>query len=310
MCNFFSCIVTTSGDVLFDPMSDNHERIIEQNKDKYDLRDDTVDPDKLRFARVEIMPPYGDVFVPLDEWQFHIDQSIVPTWFTDVEKNKALKTAETFIENHIFVDKKNLDLRYGRFWLKSSSAKLYDSSSAVLYGSSSAELYDSSSAELYDSSRAVLYDSSRAVLCGSSSAELYDSSSAVLYDSSSVELYGSSSAILYSSSSAKLYDSSSAVLYGSSSAELYDSSSAELYDSSRAVLYDSSRAVLCGSSSAVLCGSSSAELYDSSSAVLYDSRSRFISINNDAVGIDRSGNIPKILVAKKGITLTVWEDNV
>ena len=262
MCNFFSCIVTTSGDVLFDPMSDNHERIIEQNKDKYDLRDDTVDPDKLRFARVEIMPPYGDVFVPLDEWQFHIDQSIVPTWFTDVEKNKALKTAETFIENHIFVDKKNLDLRYGRFWLKSSSAKLYDSSRAVLY------------------------------------------------DSSSVELYGSSSAILYSSSSAKLYDSSSAVLYGSSSAELYDSSSAELYDSSRAVLYDSSRAVLCGSSSAVLCGSSSAELYDSSSAVLYDSRSRFISINNDAVGIDRSGNIPKILVAKKGITLTVWEDNV
>jgi len=235
-------------------MSDNHERIIEQNKDKYDLRDDTVDPDKLRFARVEIVPPYGDVFVPLDEWRFHIDQSIVPTWFTDVEKNKALKTAETFIENHIFVDKKNLDLRYGRFWLKSSSAKLYDSSSAVLYGSSSAELYDSSSAELYDSSRAVLYDSSRAVLCGSSSAVLCGSSSAVLYDSSSAKLCGSSSA------------------------ELYDSSSAELYDSS--------------------------------SAVLYDSRSRFISINNDAVGIDRSGNIPKILVAKKGITLTVWEDNV
>ena len=47
MCNFWSCIVTRNGEVLFDEMSDLHEDIIE----KYKLVDDTADPALLKFAR-------------------------------------------------------------------------------------------------------------------------------------------------------------------------------------------------------------------------------------------------------------------
>ena len=62
MCNFKSFIITKSGDILHTKKDNSHETIIEENKKKYDLRDETIDPKKLLFARVEIIPPNGDIF--------------------------------------------------------------------------------------------------------------------------------------------------------------------------------------------------------------------------------------------------------
>jgi hypothetical protein len=118
MCSFFSCIVTKSGDVLFDPMSDHHESIIEKYKEKYDLRDDTTDPAELKFARIEILPPNGDVFTPVESWKFTIDQSITPTWLDDYCKNAAIKCAKEFVDKAVLIGKELVEISTGRYWVK------------------------------------------------------------------------------------------------------------------------------------------------------------------------------------------------
>jgi hypothetical protein len=178
MCSFFSCIVTKSGDVLFDELEDSHEKIIEKYKDKYDLRDNETEPNELRFARVEILPPSGDVFADLKSWTFKIDQQIKPAWFTPTDEKKCMKTLNAFLKKALLIGKKIEKEFVGRrLWVKDCRL-ICKNSILVLFGSSSAELKGSSRAELWGSSSAVIRESSSAVLMGSSRAELMESSSA------------------------------------------------------------------------------------------------------------------------------------
>ena len=118
MCNFFSCIVTENGDALFDPMSDSHETIISNNAKNYDLSDDTADPTELKFARVEILPPNGDVFQPVDKWFFTIDQRITPAWWSEFHKKQAYDCLNTFLNSALLKGKKIQELSTGRYWVK------------------------------------------------------------------------------------------------------------------------------------------------------------------------------------------------
>ena len=114
MCNFWSCIVTKNGEVLFDEMSDRHEDII----DKYKLVDDTADPALLKFARVEINPPNGDVFAHINDWVFKIDQSIIPTWWTKENEKSCYKKLKYFTKKAILIGKEIKEISSGRFWVK------------------------------------------------------------------------------------------------------------------------------------------------------------------------------------------------
>jgi hypothetical protein len=107
MCNFFSCIVTENGDALFDPISDSHEIIISNNAKNHDLSDDTADPTELKFARVEITPPNGDVFQPVDKWFFTIDQRITPAWWSEFHKKRAYDCLNTFLDSALLKDRKS-----------------------------------------------------------------------------------------------------------------------------------------------------------------------------------------------------------
>ena len=118
MCNFFSCIVTKTGHVLYDPMSDSHEDIIDKYKEQHDLTDDTTDPEKLRFARVEITPPNIDVFAPVDQWVLTIDQRITPAWWSEVFVQTAMICLSEFLSTAILVGKEISELTSGRFWAR------------------------------------------------------------------------------------------------------------------------------------------------------------------------------------------------
>ena len=118
MCNFFSCIVTENGDVLFDPISNSHEIIISNNAKNFDLSDDTADPAELKFARVEILPPNDDVFQPVDKWDFTIDQRIIPAWWSEFHKKQAYDCLNTFLDSVLLKDKKIQELSTGRYWVK------------------------------------------------------------------------------------------------------------------------------------------------------------------------------------------------
>lgn len=160
MCHFFSCIVTKSGDVLQLDNSDSHEDIIEKYKDSYDLYDTFSEPHLLKFARVEITPPNNDVFAPLTEWNFNIDQSITPTWFTDVDKENCFKVLKAFLEKSLIIGKEIDTLDCGRYWIKDSKIGYVKGSAIVkrLSGKSSIRaLRDSAMVEYMGDTSTIQY---------------------------------------------------------------------------------------------------------------------------------------------------------
>ena len=84
MCNAFSAIVTKKGKVLWEFGKDSHDTIIT----KYKLRDDTADAERMKFARIEISPKNMDYLNP-DEWVFHLDERITPSWWSEWYEDEA-----------------------------------------------------------------------------------------------------------------------------------------------------------------------------------------------------------------------------
>ncbi len=76
MCRFASSVITRTS-VLWLKDSDSHTDIIEHCK----LPDDKPVPD---FVKVEIVPT-GDNWLNMDEWEFSVDQDVLPAWFNPVQ---------------------------------------------------------------------------------------------------------------------------------------------------------------------------------------------------------------------------------
>ena len=124
MCQFKSFVVTKGGDVLWTEGEESHEGIIDAYKDKYDLKDDTTEPDKLKFARVEIVPPNNDVFEKdLKKWTFKIDQSITPTWWGKSLEEDCFRELSLYLKSHI-IDGEDLDLIEDRKGLFINNSKI------------------------------------------------------------------------------------------------------------------------------------------------------------------------------------------
>ena len=88
MCNFFSCIVMKDKRVFFSEDSDSHDRLIEE----YGLTDPTSDPQRMPFARVEILPPKDGLWLwekDLSKWEFVLDERRHPEWFSPAHEEAA-----------------------------------------------------------------------------------------------------------------------------------------------------------------------------------------------------------------------------
>jgi hypothetical protein len=178
MCNFFSCIVTKDGDVLFDPLSDSHEDIIDKYKNRYDLRDETNDPAELLFARVEITPPNGDVFHPFELWKLKIDQSIKPAWFDIFCAEAARKTAREFVEKAVLVGKELEEVSTGRYWIKDCKIATLKGDAIIcqMWGSSQVNVMRESSQVN------VMNDDSIAILRSGSTPKIYVANNSIAVD--------------------------------------------------------------------------------------------------------------------------------
>jgi hypothetical protein len=77
MCKAFSCIVGRDKKVTWKFGTDSHEDLIKIAG----YNDDTLDPEKIEFCRIEISPKNGSYLDP-DEWVFKIDMDVTPTWWT------------------------------------------------------------------------------------------------------------------------------------------------------------------------------------------------------------------------------------
>ena len=89
MCRAFSCIVGRDKKVTWKFAVDSHEDLI----GIAGYKDDTLDPEKIEFCRIEIAPKNGSYLEP-DKWGFKIDMDISPAWWTLDHKKACEKEFE------------------------------------------------------------------------------------------------------------------------------------------------------------------------------------------------------------------------
>jgi len=93
MCKAFSCVIGRDKTVTWRFGTDSHEDLIRIAG----YKDDTLDPDKIEFCRIEISPKNGSYLEP-DEWVFKIDMDVTPTWWTLAHKRACEREHKKWIK--------------------------------------------------------------------------------------------------------------------------------------------------------------------------------------------------------------------
>ena len=85
ICNAFSCIVLKSRKVIWKVETDSHDELLHSAG----IKDDTKDPAKITFCRIEISPENKDYLNPDAKYKFKIDTDIVPVWWEERHEKAA-----------------------------------------------------------------------------------------------------------------------------------------------------------------------------------------------------------------------------
>jgi hypothetical protein len=81
----FSCIVTRRKKAVWKFGTDSHDELLQIGKID---DDDTMDPKRIKFCRVEISPKNKDYLNP-DGWVFKVDMDFTPAWWTEDHEKAA-----------------------------------------------------------------------------------------------------------------------------------------------------------------------------------------------------------------------------
>jgi hypothetical protein len=102
MCKAFSCVVGRDKKVTWKFGTDSHEDLIKIAG----YKDDTLDPEKIEFCRIEISPQNRSYLEP-DEWIFKIDMDVTPAWWTLDHKKACEREHKKWLKrlNKILVHK-------------------------------------------------------------------------------------------------------------------------------------------------------------------------------------------------------------
>ena len=107
MCMFKSGIIMK--DRVFVPDYDHHTDMLEELK----IADTRSNAEKI-FVRAELIPKNNDVFSPVDEWEFRVDQDIIPEWFVKSYEEQRMKEAvKEWVKDHIHIGVDNLKIDAG-----------------------------------------------------------------------------------------------------------------------------------------------------------------------------------------------------
>ena len=224
MCNLKSAIILK--DSIFIPDYDSHTQMLEE----LGIKDTRANAEKL-FIRAELYPANGDVFSPIENWVFNVDQDITPEWYVEnYDKERMYNAVKKWAKDriHIGVDGLKINAGANHFIKDCKNVEVYGSASINrVYGSASInKVCDSASINKVCDSASIKY------VCGSASIKY-------VCDSASInEVYGLASIN-------EVYDSASIkCVYNSASInEVYDSASINKVCDSASIKY------VCGSAS-------------------------------------------------------------
>ena len=180
MCQFKSAIVLK--DRVFVADYDHHTQMLEELK----IEDTRRNAENL-FVRVELIPQ-DDYFSDIETWELNVDQDIIPEWFIEkVDKPRVINVVKLWAEKHIFVDKNDMDLKDGFYYLKNCKNVKFNNSTVKVYGNSTVEACDNSTVEAYGNSTVEACDNSTVKAYGNSTVEAYGNSTVVKTEYSSIK---------------------------------------------------------------------------------------------------------------------------
>jgi hypothetical protein len=181
MCRFFSSIVTRDGRILWHPVTDQHELLIEH----FSLDDKTDHGAAMeRFVRCEFYPKNPADGAKLEMYRLRIDEAAIPSWMDGERQAETTTRMAEIIRGMIVTDKR---LLLGGVWIVTGNGdvRLYGGR-AELWGNATAVLRDNATAVLWGNATAVLWGNATAVLWGNATAVLRDNAKAVLRDNAKV----------------------------------------------------------------------------------------------------------------------------
>ena len=107
MCMFKSMLLLK--DKVFCPNYDSHEDMIKETGMEHG-------PMRENFVRVEITPPDDDLTVPIDKWEYKVDQDYLPEWYVEeVDKPRCFDALKAWAVKHILVGQDVPEVKQGEF---------------------------------------------------------------------------------------------------------------------------------------------------------------------------------------------------
>ena len=218
MCQLKSGILLK--DRVFIPDYDIHTAMLEELK-----IEDTEDNAKRLFVRAELIPPDDNVFTPVSEWKYRVDQDILPDWYVaEVDERRMREAVTEWAKEHIHIGEKIEEINSGKHWIKDGTVGVISGSAEIRELCGSAEVryirgsatvgyirgsakvvnvYDSATVgNICDSATVVnVYDSATVGYVYSSAkvVNIYDSAKVVnVYDSAKVGYVYGSAAVMTS----------------------------------------------------------------------------------------------------------------
>ena len=150
MCEIASFIVTKNK-VLWLENENSHTKILE----KHGLKDDSENPD---FVRVEISPENYNYGLPLERWQYNVDQDFLPDWYCAEEAEIATRTElEKWAAVHI--------IRGGEFTVEEGMFRIFTDNSTGTVNGGEASFYHNSTGAV-NSGAARFFDNSTGTVNG------------------------------------------------------------------------------------------------------------------------------------------------
>ena len=125
MCKLKSAIILK--DSVFIPDYDSHSKMLEELQ-----IEDTKNNAERLFVRAELYPENGDVFSPIDQWKFNVDQDIVPDWYVAGYDEERMRNAvKEWAKNRIHIGENNIRIDCGEnHYIKDcQNVVIYDSAS-------------------------------------------------------------------------------------------------------------------------------------------------------------------------------------
>ncbi len=107
MCMFKSMLLLK--DKVFCPNYNSHEDMINETGMEHG-------PMRENFVRVEITPPDDDLTVPIDKWEYKVDQDYLPEWYVEeVDKPRCFDALKAWAVKHILVGQDVPEVKQGEF---------------------------------------------------------------------------------------------------------------------------------------------------------------------------------------------------